>query len=90
MEHEKMEHEKVLVGEYRKSPVFTGYHTFATASHIERYMEKAIFGFHETKKDAIMAATNLFRNTINIHSFEDATNLFRNIISINPFEDGNG
>ena len=31
-----------------------------------------IFRFHETKKDdLIMAATNLFRNIINIHPFED-------------------
>ena len=42
------------------------------ASHIERYMEDAIFRFHETKKDdPIMAATNLFGNIINIHPFED-------------------
>ena len=68
-----MEDEKdVLVGEYRKSPVFAGYHIFAPAGHIERYMEDSIFRFHETKKDdPIMAATNLFGNMINIHPFED-------------------
>ena len=65
----------ILTGEYRKSPVFAGYHIFEPAGHIERYMEDAIFRFHETKKDdPIMAATNLFGN----------------IININPFEDGNG
>ena len=71
-----MEDEKdVLAGEYRKLPVFAGYHTFAPAGYIERYMEDAVFRFHETKKDdLIMAATNLFGNNINI----------------NPFEDGNG
>ena len=38
-------------------------------------MEDAVFIFHETKKnDAIMAATNLFKN----------------IIHIPPFQDGNG
>ena len=59
-------------GEYRKSPVFAGHHIFAPAGHIERYMEDAIFRFHETKKDdPIMAATNLFGNIINIHPFED-------------------
>ena len=59
-------------GEYRKSPVFAGYYIFASASHIERYMEDAIFKFHETKKDdLIMAATSLFGNIINIHPFED-------------------
>ena len=59
-------------GEYRKSPVFSGYHTFAPACHIERHMEDAIFMFHENKKDdPIMAATNFFGSIINIHPFED-------------------
>ena len=62
----------VLAGEYRKSPLFAGYHFFAPAGYIERYMEDTVFRFHETKKDdPIMAATNLFGNTINIHPFED-------------------
>ena len=62
----------VLVEEYGRSPVFAGYHTFAPAGHIERYMEGAIFKFYETKKDdPIIAATNLFGNVINIHPFED-------------------
>ena len=66
-----MEDERVLVGEYRKSSAFAGYHTFASANRIERWMEDAIFRFHETKKDdPIMAATNLFGN-INMHPFED-------------------
>ena len=48
------------------------YHIFALSSLIERYMENAIFRFHETKKDdPIMAATILFGNIINIHPFED-------------------
>ena len=64
--------EDILVGEYRKSPTFAGYHIFAPAGYIERYMEGAIFRFHETKKnDLIMAATNLFGNIINVHPFED-------------------
>ena len=68
-----MEDEKdVLTGEYRKLPVFAGYHTFAPAGYIERYMEDAVFRFHETKKDdLIMAATNLFGSIINIHLFAD-------------------
>ena len=62
-----------LVGKCRKSPAFTGYHIFAPAGYIERYMEGAIFRFHKTKKDdLIMAATNLFGNIINIHPFEEA------------------
>ena len=64
----------ILVGEYRKSSVFSGYHVFTTAGLIERYMKGVIFKFHETKKnDPIMGATNLFGN-----------------MNINPFEDGNG
>ena len=71
-----MEEEKdVLAGEYRKSPGFAGYHIFASAGYIERYMEDAVFRFHETKKDDLIMA---------------ATYFFGNIISIHPFEDGNG
>ena len=64
--------EDVLAGEYRKLPVFAGYHTFAPAGYIERYIEDAVFRFHETKKDDLMiAATNLFGSLINIHPFAD-------------------
>ena len=67
-----MNGEDILMGEYRKSPVFAGYHIFAPVSLIERYMKDVIFRFHETKKDdPIMAATNLFGSIINIHPFED-------------------
>ena len=57
-----MEDERdVLAGEYRKSPVFAGYHIFTPVGYIERYMEDTSFKFQETKKDdPIMAATNLF------------------------------
>ena len=62
----------VLVGKYRSSSVYAGYHIFAPASHVERSMEDGIFSFYETNKDdPIIAATNLFGNIINIHSFED-------------------
>ena len=73
-----MEHRdgnNVLAREYRKSPIFASFHIFASADYIERYMEDAIFRFHETKKDDIIKA---------------ATNLFGNIINIHPFQDGNG
>ena len=61
-----------LVGEYRKSPVFARYHSFAPDGHIESYVEYTIFRFHETRKDdPIMAAPNFFGNIINIHPFED-------------------
>ena len=66
-----MDGKDVLVGEYRRSSIFAGYHIFASAGHIERYMEGPIFRFHETKNDdPIMAATNLLGNIVNIHSFE--------------------
>ena len=55
-----MEDEKDgLAGEYRQLSAFSGYHIFAPAGHIERYMEDTILRVHETKKDdLIMAATN--------------------------------
>ena len=68
-------------GKYRKSPVIAGYHIFASASHIERYMEDAVFRFHEaTKDDLIMAATNLFENIISIHPFEYGNGRLRRLI----------
>ena len=71
------------MGKYRKSPVFAGYHIFAPASHIERYMEDAIFRFRETKMDdPIMATTNLFGN-INIHPFEDGNGGIYHLILAN-------
>ena len=68
-----MEHRKdILAGEYRKTSVLAGYHIFAPYGHIERFMEDVVFRFCETKKDdPIIAATNLFGNIINTHSFED-------------------
>ena len=68
-----MEDEKdVLAGEYRKSPVFSGYYIFTPPAHIKRYTDGAIFRIHETKKDdPIRAATNLFGNMINTSPFED-------------------
>ena len=73
MDKEKHQDGKdVLVGKYRKPSAFSGYHSFAPADLIERYMKGAIFRFHETKKDdSIMTATNLFGNIINMHPFED-------------------
>ena len=68
-----MDGEKDILGaEYRKSPAFARYHIFAPAGYIERYMEDAIFRFHEVKKDdLIMGAKNLFGNIINVRPFED-------------------
>ena len=68
-----MEDEKdVLARGYRNSPVFTGYQIFTRASLIKKYVESAIFRFHENKRDnPILAVTNLYGNIINIHPFED-------------------
>ena len=38
-----MDGKEVLPAEYRKSPVFAGYHIFSSADHIERYIEDAFF-----------------------------------------------
>ena len=93
------------MAEYKRSPAFAGYHIFVPTSHIERYIDDAVFRFYETKKDdPIMAAANSFGEIINIHPFEDgngmetkkddpimaAANSFGEIINIHPFEDGNG
>ena len=51
---------------------FYKHHIFASASNFQGYMKDATFRFNETKKDApIMAATNLFGDITNIHSFKD-------------------
>ena len=57
------------VEEYRKSPVFAGYYIFLPAGHIGRYIEDAIFRFHEIKMyDPIMATTDLLgKLSISVH-----------------------
>ena len=71
MHKEKHEDRKdVLVGEYRKSVAFAGYHIFAPVDVIERNMRDAIFRLHKTKRDdSIMAA--MFVKIISMHPFED-------------------
>ena len=76
-----MNGEDILMGEYRKSTAFVGYHIFAPAGYIERYREREIFRLHETKKDdLIMAATNLFGIIINIHLFEDENGILAHVL----------
>ena len=44
-------------------------------------MEDVIFRFHETKKDdPILTATNLYRNIINIHPFDNGNGLICHLI----------
>ena len=60
-----------MAEEYRKSLTFGGYHVFTPLSVIERCMKDKISSFCKVKKDdAIMAATNLVEDIINIHPFE--------------------
>ena len=60
-----------MVEEYRKSLALGGYHIFTPLSVIEKCMKDKIPRFCKVKKDdAIMAATNLFGDIVNIHPFE--------------------
>ena len=69
------------MAEYKRSPAFAGYHIFVPTSHIERYIDDAVFRFYETKKDdPIMAAANSFGEVINIHSFEDGNGIICRLI----------
>ena len=64
-----MEDEKdVLAGEYRKLPVFAGYHTFAPAGYIERYMEDAVFRFHKTKNYNNFGNIRICLETLSIYT----------------------
>ena len=69
------------MAEYKRSPAFAGYHIFVPTSHIERYIDDAVFRFYETKKDdPIMAAANSFGEVINIHPFEDGNGIICRLI----------
>ena len=68
-----MEHrdgKDVLIGEYRKNPVFSGFKTFAPASTIERLIKNALHKYCNSDDDPISAAANLFVDMINVHPFE--------------------
>ena len=69
------------MAEYKRSPAFAGYDIFVPTSHIERYMDDAVFRFYETKKDdPIMAAANSFGEITNIHPFEDGNGIICRLI----------
>ena len=58
-------------GEYRKSPVFVGYHIFPPADSIGRLVDDALhLYYHPTSRDHILATANFFIDLINIHPFE--------------------
>ena len=79
-----MEDEKgVLVGEYRKSPIFLRYCIFLPAGTIERLVDDALYcNYHlnDPTIDPILAVTNLFVDLINIHPFEDGNGRFCRMI----------
>ena len=54
----------VLAGKYRKSPAFAGYHIFAPAGYIERYMEDA--GFMRLKKMIQLWSLQICLETLSI------------------------
>ena len=61
----------VLIREYRKTPVFAGFKTFAPVSTIEMLMNNALHRYYSSNDDPISAAVKLFAGVINIHPFED-------------------
>ena len=67
-----MRGEPVLVGEFRQTPAFAGYHVFAPASAISRLMTNALNRYYSKEShDPILNAVRLFIDVINIHPFED-------------------
>ena len=67
-----MHGEPVLVGEFRQTPAFAGYHEFAPASAVPRLVTAALNRFYSKEShDPIMNAVRLFIDMINIHPFED-------------------
>ena len=60
------------MGKYRKSPGFAKYYIREPFNITKEFMKDAVSRLNEAKKDdPIMATTNLFRDIINIHPFED-------------------
>lgn len=62
----------VLIGEYRKTKVFAGFHEFAPVPAIPKLVEDALDRYYsDDASDPIWNAVNLFIDMINIHPFED-------------------
>ena len=66
-----MRGEPVLIGEFRQTPAFAGYHEFAPASAVPRLVTDALNRYSEESDDPILNAVRLFIDVINIHPFED-------------------
>ena len=73
----------VLIGEFRKTPVFAGFHQFAPAFAIPKLVKDALDRYYSNESDdPILNAVNLFADLINVHPFEDGNGrLCRLIIS---------
>ena len=59
---------RCLGRKYRKSPAFAGYHMFAPAGYIERYMEDAVFRFHKTKNYNNFGNIRICLETLSIYT----------------------
>ena len=70
-----MRGEPVLIGEFRQTPAFAGYHEFAPASAVPRLVTDALNRYYSKESD------DPILNTVK---------LFMDLVSIHPFEDGNG
>ena len=69
----------VLIGEYRKTPVFAGFKKFALVSTIEKLMNNALHRYY-SNNDPISAVVKLFADVINIHPFEDGNGRLSQVI----------
>ena len=62
-----MDGKDILVGEYRRPPVFVDYNIFPPADTISRLVDDALYCYyHPTSPDPILAAADFFIDLINI------------------------
>ena len=75
----------VLVGEYRKLPVFPNYEVFPPTDTIGKLVDDALYRYYHPNDPTIdpsLASASLFIDLINIHPFEDGNGrLCRMILS---------
>ena len=78
-----MRGEPVLIGEFRQTPAFAGYHEFAPASAVPKLVTDALNRYYsEESDDPILNTVKLFMDLVSIHPFEDGNGrLCRLIIS---------
>ena len=87
-----MDRKDVLVGKYKRSPVFLEHHyrIFPPGYTIGRLVDDALYRYyHPTSRDSILATTSVFADLIRIHPFEDGHGRFcRMILSHVLIQDG--